>query len=208
MTLTGLGLNILICTDYVPHHDWMSFLCWYSISKNAPDAQVSIKCNRQLMQYKLFNWTKRCKVPFDLHKPLSKEEQVKEAMKSGFVKEPLFVLEPDLVWVREFSDENKLKDWEGKNLISDKIWLINDCDSFFNGKTEELENMWSEAKSDEITHFASIDKGCGKFVMESWINKFSAPFSMKIIKGDATPNEIKIGKLWDSLVPLYRAVNF
>ncbi len=63
-SITGKDLNILICCDYVRHHNWMTFSSWYSIFKNLPDAKVKIICKRTDIKETLFNWTRKCNVPF------------------------------------------------------------------------------------------------------------------------------------------------
>ncbi len=61
---TGSGLKIIINCEYKTHHNWMSFASWYSISKNLPDAEVFVECNRGLSKLQLFDWAFKCKVPF------------------------------------------------------------------------------------------------------------------------------------------------
>lgn len=61
---TGDGLSIVIKCDYVPHHDWMSFASWYSITKNLPDAKVRMVCKRSGTPLQMFRWTRKVRVPF------------------------------------------------------------------------------------------------------------------------------------------------
>lgn len=64
----GKGLTIGIDCEYRRHHHWMAFASWYSISKNLPDAKVSIFCERGIDKYHLFNWTHKISVPFSFNK--------------------------------------------------------------------------------------------------------------------------------------------
>lgn len=56
----GQNLNFIIKVDYNNIDNWKSFALWYSISKLAPDAVVSIKCiNYNSFTEGLFAWTKK-----------------------------------------------------------------------------------------------------------------------------------------------------
>jgi hypothetical protein len=63
ITKTGDNLIITISCEYLPHHNWMAFASWYSISKNLPDAKCLILCKRGLYKINLYEWTHKCKVP-------------------------------------------------------------------------------------------------------------------------------------------------
>lgn len=60
---TGENLVIIINCEYLPHHSWMTFASWYSISKNLPDAKCIILCKRGFYKINLFTWANVCKVP-------------------------------------------------------------------------------------------------------------------------------------------------
>lgn len=64
ITETGSGLIALIRCDYSLHHNWMSLVSWYSISKNLPDARVMVCCekSKKNIDYPLFSWTNKFNV--------------------------------------------------------------------------------------------------------------------------------------------------
>lgn len=186
---TGDGLNILIACDYLPHHDWMSFFCWYSLTKNLPDAKVTVASHRRLMEFEIYSWTRRCKVPFILHKETDEAGQIEVALLQNTHK-PLLVIPPEVVCVRDFDEagfspeslsEVRLLDYE----------LSCDC------------------KEDRSCAFATYQNGWGKFVTPSWINKTSCPFlsGVKYNQGMLSANEVRIGRLWSMATPLFQTVS-
>lgn len=186
---TGDGLNILIACDYVSHHNWMSFLCWYSISKNLPEASVFVASPRRLMQRNLFNWTRKCKVPLFLHKDADLEGQVNFVLDSE-VKKPLLVVPPESVCVRDF-DESGFSPESLKEVCYIDSELSCDC------------------KKDLFKTFVTYNDGWGTFVTSSWINKMRSPFDLgtKYNQGELTVNEARIGRLWYAAIPLFQTVS-
>lgn len=183
---TGDGLNILIGCDYLPHHDWMSFLCWYSLSKNLPDAKVTVACHRRLMRYDFFGWTRKCKVPFILHKATDDEGQV-----ATVDARPLLVIPPDVVCVRDFNESGFSPD-----VLADGVHRL-------------VDGLSCDCKEDKPCVFVTYPGGWGKFVTGSWINKMSCPFSVgvKYAQGNMTTNEVRIGRLWSAVTPLFQTVS-
>lgn len=65
MVNTGNGLRIFITCNYLPHHDWMTFISWYSIKKNLPDANITIVCDKsKFTRTPVFGWVKKVNVNF------------------------------------------------------------------------------------------------------------------------------------------------
>lgn len=60
----GANLNILINCQNNYMHDWASFASWYSISKMAPDANVSILRKGKSSENELFVWARKIGVNF------------------------------------------------------------------------------------------------------------------------------------------------
>ncbi len=68
---TGNGLKILINCNYLPHHDWMTFVAWYSIIKYLPDTAITIYCDRSkfVSNQSNFTWARKIPVKFSYVKP-------------------------------------------------------------------------------------------------------------------------------------------
>lgn len=65
MVDTGNGLQIFINCNYLPHHDWMTFISWYSIKKNLPDADITIVCDKsKFATTPIFGWVNKANVNF------------------------------------------------------------------------------------------------------------------------------------------------
>ena len=92
------NLKFTISCEYIPHHSWMSFASWYSLSKFFPDAEVSISIKRSIPTRDLFHWTDKCKVKRIFHSNIIKEDS-----EINFNKE--IVLSPSIMAVRDY-DEN------------------------------------------------------------------------------------------------------
>lgn len=188
---TGDGLNVLIACDYVPHHSWMAFLCWYSLTKNLPDAKVGIACHRRLMKHNLYDWCRKCKVPFLLHK--AEEDQAAVALQLKLVATPLLVVPPDSVCLRDFEEGGFSPDAIGQ----DRIYRL-----------EEAAGLSCDCKEENPCVFVRYAEGWGKFVTASWIHKLACPFvtDKRYLYGSMTANELRIGKLWSAVAPLFQTV--
>jgi hypothetical protein len=188
---TGEGLNILIACDYVPHHAWMSFLCWYSITKNLPDAKITVACHRRLMKHRLYDWTRQCKVPFVLHKADADQAQVALELKNASL--PLLVVPPDTVCVRDFEESGF-----SPNVISEeKVYRL-----------EDVGGLLCDCKEEKPCPFVRYTEGWGKFVTASWIHRLDCPFvsDRRYIYGSMTANELRIGKFWSAVTHLFQTV--
>ena len=66
MTEMGGGLNLLIKCHYLPHHNWMAFSSWYSVTKNLPDAKMLIYCDKSqtAVGCALFDWVRKVGASF------------------------------------------------------------------------------------------------------------------------------------------------
>ena len=188
ITSVGGGLNILISCDYITHHNWMSYLCWYSLIKNLPDAKVIIGCNRSDCEYDLFRWTYKCKVPFILHKTTDFQGEIDILN----VNNPLLVIPPTVICIRDFDEAGFSPD----ALSEEKVYKLDD-------------NLSCDCREDKSNVFASYNDGWGKFVTATWIHKSGNPFLFgnKFNQGSLTPNEARIGKLWGAAIPLFQIVS-
>jgi hypothetical protein len=190
---TGENLNILISCDYSVANNWMAFLCWYSLTKNLPDAKVAIACNRTMMSNGLFTWVKKCNIPFELHKCMDFQAQIDLVLQKEIFTAPLLVLKPDTVVIRDFEESGF-----DANSLQDKIALASD-----------YPDLCCEAKEDKPCVFATYSNGWGKFVTSSWIHKISCPFTSenRYVDGNMTANEMRIGRLWSAVTPLFQTVS-
>jgi hypothetical protein len=110
----GGGLSVLICTDYTFQHNWMAYSAWYSVSQKLPEAKVTIISPRpKPIETWLYHWVPKISdLRYHLHKNigvhyglpyLNKLYGVYIALKEGLVKQPLVVLEADMMAVGDFS---------------------------------------------------------------------------------------------------------
>lgn len=187
----GKNLNIVIPCDYSFSHNWMSFICWYSISKNLPEANVIIVCNRKKMSYHLFSWTKRCKVKLIINKDTDLQGQISCVMKND-VQEPILVVSPDTVCIRDL----------GECKIDVNLWketILANCHS----------DILSNCKDSNISLFASYREGWGAFVTSKWIDKESCPLvsSLDFKTSNMTVNESRLRKIWNSAIYLFNNVS-
>jgi len=193
MQISSLGrnLNILIPCDYTISHNWMSFFCWYSISKNLPEASVIIACNRNKMDKNLFFWTRRCKIKCVFHKTIDLAEQISLVKKMGFG-EPLLVVEPGTVCIRDF-EETKI-DYQN---LSGLILPQNHSD------------ILSDCKDSTFSLFVSYKNGWGNFVNSKWIDSERCPLlsNLDFKSSEMTVNESRIRNLWNSTKFLFNNVS-
>ena len=199
ITNTGENLNILIVCDYTPCHHWMSCLSWYSMYKYLPEAKVAVACNRQLMKYQLFDWTKRCNIPFHLTKTTDRFSHAKYFLDSKILSFPLLVIDPDIVALREIQNINDFN----RHIFSRKALLLNQS-----SEPDESDNLYFDAKSNDFGTFISYENGWGKFVTSSWINKEIHPITPLWKQDDVnmTANENRLSELWKDFTPLFLAV--
>lgn len=202
ITSTGDGMSVLIVCDYSPHHDWMAFASWYSFSKMLPDAQVGILCNRKPFDWQMFSWARKCRVKMRIHAPMTKDEQVRFSIDNKFLDTPLIVVEPEVVMLRGFTDEDVEFFQKNPLIKSNKVWVVSDPSA------ESVDSdLCCNVKEDKISTFASYPDGWGKFVTSSWINKASSPFQHSFGRGGMTSNEVKVDKLWKQLSLLFQTVS-
>ena len=185
----GKNLNVAILCDYSSHHGWMSFLLWYSISKNLPEAKVFIFCSRNIDIYDFYQWPKLCKIPFYyFSKNLNKNEI--NVFIQNKIKNPILILDPDYVCVRDFEESN-LVDYFNE----DKIYEQND-------------EICCSCKENKFLPFVSYKDGWGKFITSKWINKLDCPFrfGLKFDLNNGYFNESKISKMWNSASSLFQKI--
>ncbi len=195
---TGDKYSVLICCQGCRHHNWMSFASWYTLSQNLPDAKCSVVASRTT-QGDYFSWVKRCPVSFAYHKDQPDEEHklwmAKYAIDSGLVTLPLFVINPDILAIRELTSD--ILALEGNCQDSDgKVWLLRDCVA---KPIKEEKCLCTIPKSDNFCTFVSYDEGWGKFVTSDCINKGVFPFRRaqeRFQDSNMSLNEIKILELW------------
>jgi hypothetical protein len=86
----GDNLQVIITAEYNYFNDWMAFASWYSLSKNVPDAAVTVACKPpDVIKKQVFSWPKKCGVPF----VFTDEPQGKE---------PALVMPCGIMAIREF----------------------------------------------------------------------------------------------------------
>lgn len=191
----GDNLNILISCNYTVHDNWMSFLCWYSLTKNLPQAKVMIACNRTMnnSNSELFGWTRKCNVRFELHKSTDQESQIALVLQKKIVIAPLLVLRPDVVAIRDFEEIGF-----DTTVLDGKVLKVID-----------LPEIYCEAMNEKPCVFVTYSNGWGNFATSSWIHKGGCPFTSenRYEHGNMTTNETRIGRLWNAVSPLFQTVS-
>lgn len=182
----------------------MAFASWYSIHQNLPDAVVAVYARRQNMIAGLFSWTKRCRVPFSYHSFHKPEDQAREHLKKYAA--PLLIISPSILALRGIEEGGEYARFleTTPQARSAEMWLVNDLDAEF----VEFTDAYCDAKEEKISSFTSYQNGWGKFVTSSWIDRVGCPFlnASRYATGPLTANEIRIGKLWGQMAPLYQTV--
>lgn len=198
---TGDNLNILICTEYSPHNDWMTFLSWYSAHKFLPSANIAISCTRTKNTQCLFHWTARCKVKCFKHRNSGFAECIKTAINNQVTSTPLIAISSQIITVKELSHQciNYL---ENTNIVSSNnkmVWFLKE--NKINDDAPQIDDF--------DFSFASHD--ClSKFNLTEWCkNKQSHPFGLfwKFYHENLTTNEATILNLWKKIQPLYENFN-
>jgi hypothetical protein len=180
---TGHGLNILISCDYTPEHNWMSYLCWYSIKKTLSDAKVFVCSRRINVSGSFFIWTKKFSVPFKMYNGEYKFENV-------FDQKSLLIVSPHIVAIRDFEEAGM-----SPELKEDPCLLDNT-------------NLLKDASTNDFCVFCSYLNGWGNFVTSEWINNTTCPLLIfkKFSKSNMTINEKRIEKIWNNSIPLFQGI--
>ena len=175
----GAGLNITILCDHVLGHNWMSFLCWYSIHNNLPDSKVNILCKRNNVTGSLFLWTKKLNVPFRM----CSDSIVDKLIKSQPA--PSLIIPPYCMALRDFEEAK----YDVSSIKNEVLFV-------------EGTNLICDATADEFSVFCSYKEGWGHFILNNWINKSECPLSAYIVKKfnkqNMSFNEKRIESLWNS----------
>lgn len=227
---SGKNLNVVISNIASLSNEWMTFCSWYSIFKNAPDANVSFVSQRSISQiHQLFNWADRLPIPYAYYNSVSKDCQhinklvsLKTLLQRNLTKTPLLCIDPEIV-LTESLDANKLNEFLQKNKAiqseDEKVWFIPDSqfildsiDNYYLRNTALnmpfCEGLCVDAQS-HPNPLVSFNKGLGRFVTAKWIDKNKGcPFGKanRFQTDSLTVNEKRILNLWKKLAPLYRAV--
>lgn len=185
----GKGLSILICCDFIVSHDWMSFLTFWSIKKNLPDANISVICRRKANS-DIFHWTRKCSIPLTFHTTESLSEIKELSLKNpkSKISEPVLLVKPNIVFLRDFDEAG--------------------FDSnIFKNHSFEIEGLVSDVKSENTTVCCDYSDGWGNFVTSTWINKSSIPFSSVDYSAVIMSlNEKRFAALWESASKMYQSI--
>lgn len=144
------------------------------------------------MQSRLFGWTKKCKVPFELHKAISEEEQIQYVLDNKLLADPLVIIHPDVVAVRDFEESGF-----DTHLIQGVM------------QAKDTPGLFCKAKEEKPCVFVTYSEGWGRFVTASWINRLDCPLASgnRFAQGVLTANEVRIGRLWSAVTPLFQTVS-
>jgi hypothetical protein len=146
LDVDGKGLSVLICSDYTFQFNWMTYACWYSVSRNLPEAKIAIVSPRpkKITNY-LYHWVyKILDLRYHLHKNFGERYQlpylnkiygVYLALKEGLVKQPLVVLEADMMAVSDFSNSTLEK-------LSQVTFATNSCSFSVPFDSNPIGSVW------------------------------------------------------------------
>lgn len=224
---TGENLDVVILTRTA--EDWRAFACWYSVTKNLPEARVFLICNRTTkVEFQYYQWAKRLNLPHVYTNPFCNEPigdllgNINTAKIHGFGNETTLFLNYSTMVVGTLDEKwhSLINDPEPLLVIDEYVSLSRHIEKkilesiinkfLFTGKFEGLpvlsQNLCPEAKfTTESECIVGTDKGCGR-----WIDTMKGcPFSNAdgLLVDDMTVNELRIMNLWRKMVALYSAVN-
>ncbi len=184
----GKGLNILISCDHSFGHNWMSYLCYYSIFKNLPEAKVFVVCRRRNVTGSLFLWTKMFNVPFKMY---NGEYDIGNL--SGIKDVPLLITSPEVIAIRDFEEAK-----QDQNILNDRHFLVQT-------------NFLCEAKEDTMCVFSSYLNGFGNFVTSEWIDNMNCPlvssFSKRFFHNGMNSNEVRMADIWKESISLFQTIS-
>lgn len=186
----------------MPCHHWMSFLAWYSFYRNLPEAKVAVACNRLLMKHQLFDWTKRCNVPFALRKVDTPLSHAKYLIEKNILSFPLLIFQPDVVALREIQNPSL---FEGDSFSTHKATFLTEV---IDPAEKPSISLVFDVKGQDFETFMTYENGWGKFVTSTWINKEIHPITplWKYEDVNMTANERRLAELWKDFTPLFLAV--
>ena len=154
MSHFGKNLNFSITSKSTPLHDWLSFVCWYSISKNLPQSKVCITTKKEINNFNLFSWAYKLKVKVNYKNEKEENDNIIKIhpytaavrINNGFLG-PTEAKDGEysslVSYERGFGKFN-YKDWENNNNSPVKyISMFNALDMNINEK--ELLDLWSKA---------------------------------------------------------------
>lgn len=195
----GEGLTVLLMCSHRLHHDWMSFLCWYSFQQNLPECSFSVVASRQDMKYSLFSWTKRAGVRLVTTRSNHPEEMMSAAT-AACRRNPLLVVTPDIVCVRDFCGGIFSLTRNAR-----KGGVSYTCDESL--EHEEDDGLWQPAESQTLCNFVSYENGWGNFKMQSWIDRTGSPLSnhRKVTPGGGA-NEARLAEVWRGASGVFHAL--
>ena len=224
---TGENLDVVILTKTA--EDWRTFACWYSVSKNLPDARVFILCNRTTrVEFQYFQWVKRLGLRHCYTNPFCNEPigdrlaNLDTAGLHGFNGGVTLLLDHSTMVVDTLDDSwlALLNDPDPRFIMDEHVAVARRVNTellksmmntfMFTGKFDnlpvEVYGMCQEAKEEgDLRSIVSTNKGCGR-----WIHTMKGcPFSNAdgLLADEMTVNELRVVALWRKMVALYYAVN-
>lgn len=186
ISYTGDGLTIVIECDFVVHHDWMAFLCRYSMLKALPDARVIVSCNKQAVMMPIMYWPRRSQAELWLHKRKERTLELEVIREKFSVEGPALFIPPDIVCLRDFDEANL------NMTCFDEPRDYDLC---------AIQGMVSSVKQQNPTVFVDYKDGWGSFVPATWINNNSVPLFVgadTFFINDMGVNEARLYRLWQS----------
>lgn len=193
--MTGERLSVLLCCEHLLHHEWMSFVSWYSFQRNLPDAKFSMLCTRVGMKYDIFRWTKRAGIQFQITRNSDPMHRLAYAIKSGMATLPALLIRPEVLCVREFDNDPS---YLVGNRHKGSCMLVSEDDlpSIYDDR------LCCDASESDFCNFVTYENGWGNFKVEPWVNKSGNPLQRRLRHSDGAVgmNERRIGNIWDGAI--------
>jgi hypothetical protein len=240
----GSGLSVLVSSEYQYMYNWMTYSAWYSLNKNLPEAKVAIVCPRsKSVDSMLYGWVYKCDVRYMLHKNvgelydlsgLNKIYGVYLALKHGLVRQPLVVMDADVMAVDDFTSDTMkvMQDCGFAKNLSGSLWYFNNqplekieevintlkvvggnldlaLDRVFS-ESVVLDDLANESYEQGVTTFTRYRERCGNFTGKEWekgrtLPPFSVGYALQAT--DMTVNERKVISLWSQMNSLFDSMS-
>jgi hypothetical protein len=187
MIYTGEGLRVRICTYPTVYHHWMSFVCYSSMRRFLPDAEVELAVFGRPGFF--YDWAARLRLR-TLRRPPVLAAPLVEA-ESG-----MLAITSECVAVSQ---------WENDIFLTESLVNQSGTACLRHNNDFVISNTFCEgAKFDGYVPLVNVSEGVGSFVSKDWIDK-STSFLTNINRfktGKETQMELAVLEEWQRAIVL------